>query len=530
MAMSSYETCVSQLDDGLNITVQNSLLIQCLAKSIDENTGTTSDLRDGLDTFFIIYSASLVFFMQAGFAMLCAGSVRLKNVQNTMLKNLLDACGAALGFYTVGYAFAYGGQSYDGKTTFIGNANFFLIGEDDFVFWLFQFAFAATSATIVAGTLAERCQMTAYLCYSVALTGFVYPVICHSVWSYNGFLSATAKDPLFGSGMIDFAGSGVVHLTGGTTALIATKILGSRKGRFFDERGNKLRHPKPFPGHSVALQVLGSFILWFGWYGFNTGSARSIVTAAQSKIAALAATNTTLAAASGGVASLFTNLIIMERLTGEAVFNLNFAMNGCLGGLVSITSGCAVIEPWAAIITGFVAGLLYLAFSRLLVKRCIDDAVDAIPVHMINGLWGLISTGLLASPHLLEAAYGNSKHAGWFYSWGRGSGDFTLMCCQLIGILFILSWVTFLMLPFFLFLNYMGWFRSDALEEIVGLDISYHGGSHHNMNEVKPEYLEAYRKQRDEQLKNRGHNGSTTFEDAEEDGVHVSVDNVVANF
>jgi len=203
----------------------------------------------------------------------------------------------------------------------------------------------------------------------------------------------------------------------------------------------------------------------------------------------------------------------MERYTGEAVFNLNFAMNGCLGGLVSITSGCAVIEPWAGILTGFVAGLLYLWMSKQLVKWCIDDAVDAIPVHMVNGIWGLISTGLMAAPGRMMDAYGTDKHVGWFYSWGRGSGDFTLMGCQLVGILFILGWVTALMLPFFLLLNYMGWFRSDALEEVVGLDISYHGGGSHNMGEVKSEYLDAFRKRRDEQIRQRSGRSFSTNEE-----------------
>lgn len=188
--------------------------------------------------------------------MLCAGAVRKKNVQNTMLKNLLDACGAALAFWAVGYAFAFGGQDFESSTkTFIGTENFFLMGVDDLAFWLFQYAFSAASATIVAGTLAERCQMAAYLCYSVVLGGFVYPVIAHSIWNPQGFLSANAVEPLLGVGMIDFAGSGVVHLTGGTTALFATMILGPRRGRFHDDTGRKLDKPKEFPGHSVALQV-----------------------------------------------------------------------------------------------------------------------------------------------------------------------------------------------------------------------------------------------------------------------------------
>ena len=248
--MSSYEDCVALISANATLTEQE--------RTVQLVTCVGGEVAGGVDTFFLVYSASLVFFMQAGFAMLCAGAVQKKNVQNTMLKNLLDACGAALGFYSVGYAFAYGGSFEGGKTTFIGNTNFFLMGVDDYVFWLFQFAFAATSATIVAGTLAERCQMTAYLCYSVMLSGFVYPVIVHAVWSHTGFLSPRNVNPLFGVGMIDFAGSGVVHMTGGITAFIAAKILGARKGRFYDERGNKLTKPKSFPGHSIALQVSSS--------------------------------------------------------------------------------------------------------------------------------------------------------------------------------------------------------------------------------------------------------------------------------
>jgi Amt family ammonium transporter len=187
-----------------------------------------------------------------------------------MLKNLLDACGAALGFFSVGFAFAFGGQNDTTATTFIGTTNFFLSGVDDLAFWLFEFAFAATATTIVAGTLAERCQMAAYLCYSVLLTGFVYPVVAHSIWSRNGFLSSGNVDPFLGVGMVDFAGSAVVHITGGTVAIFATLILGPRKGRFYDARGNPLPKPKPFPGHSLALQVRTSSF-WFTHCWFCCG-------------------------------------------------------------------------------------------------------------------------------------------------------------------------------------------------------------------------------------------------------------------
>ena len=199
--------------------------------------------------------------MQAGFAMLCAGSVRMKNLQNTMLKNLLDACGASIGFYTIGYAFAWGGSYTEDGTTFLGTTNFFLMDVDQKAFWLFQFAFAATSATIVAGTLAERCQMMAYLLYSTALTAFIYPVIVHAIWNKNGFLSSYNVNPLLGIGVIDFAGSICVHITGGLTALIAAFVLGPRKGRFYIDNDGKKR-ANDFPGHSVALKVLGVLILW----------------------------------------------------------------------------------------------------------------------------------------------------------------------------------------------------------------------------------------------------------------------------
>jgi ammonium transporter, Amt family len=197
-----------------------------------------------------------------------------------MLKNILDACGGAIGFYTLGYGIAFGGTQ-TGRT-FMGNDNFALrnFEELDYSFFFFQFAFAATASTIVAGTVAERCKMSAYLCYSVFLSAFVYPVIVHSIWDNNGFMSAflvynedqTPEDVRFnGMGMIDFAGSGVVHMVGGVTALIAAIILGPRLGRFHDADGNLLEEPKSFPPHNVGLQVLGTFILWFGWYGFNPG-------------------------------------------------------------------------------------------------------------------------------------------------------------------------------------------------------------------------------------------------------------------
>mmetsp|Transcript_7037 Transcript_7037/g.15302 ORF Transcript_7037/g.15302 Transcript_7037/m.15302 type:complete len:635 (+) Transcript_7037:405-2309(+) len=506
MSSTTYQTCLASLTsagnngDGASSSPSAEALLQCVSDSFDS---AQDNSNSSIDAFFLLYAASLVFFMQSGFAMICAGCVRINNVQNTLLKNLLDACGASLGFYTVGYAFAFGGSFVgDGRTTFIGTENFFLMGVEKDSFWLFQFAFCATSATIVAGTLAERCQMTAYLAYSIMLAAFVYPVVVHSIWSPQGFLSAHNPSPLWGSGMVDFAGSSVVHLTGGTTALIATKILGPRAGRFYDLRGRPLEDgPREMPGHSLALQCLGTFILWFGWYGFNTGSIISLTLDDHHLVVSHTAINTTLSAAAGCVMTLFLSTIVAEHFTGEVTFNLQYAMNGCLSGLVAITAGCSVVESWASIIIGLVSGALYLGCSKFLIRKRIDDAVDAIPVHMINGIWGSLSVGLFAEPSLMEKVYKTSAHVGWFYSWGQGSADAILLACQVVGILFVIGWVVFTMTPFFWLLHYCGFLRADSLEEVVGLDVGYHGGmlrKHSNVHNSElddkemEEYLQEY--------------------------------------
>lgn len=410
----------------------------------------------------------MIFLMQCGFAMLCAGSIRAKNVKNIMLKNLLDACGGAIGFFSIGYALAYGGEG-----TFYGatNEKFFLHDDTDYISFFFQFTFAATAATIVAGTVAERCKMSAYLCYSLFLTGFVYPAVVHAIWNSNGFLSAFNEDATKG-GMIDFAGSGVVHMTGGATALVAAIILGPRIGRFYDADGNAIDDPDPFPPHSVALQVLGTFILWFGWYGFNPGSTLGVV--GYGDILALCAVTTTLSAAAGAVSALFFDTLLNVMSAGEAEYDLSMAMNGCLGGLVGITAGCSVVEPWASLVIGLISGVVYVLSSKLLVKLKIDDAVDAIPVHFFNGMWGCIATGLFASPRLVSAAYDYSG-PGLFY----GSGD--LLAMEIAGILFIIAWTMGIMTPFFLILKTLGIFRVDPLEEEVGLDISHHKGAAYNI-------------------------------------------------
>jgi len=465
---SIFEVCTEE--HGQDISIK---LLQCISDAVELEK---DDLRSGVDTFYLIYAGALVFFMQVGFAMLCAGSIREKNVKNVLLWNLLDSAGGAFGFWSIGYAFAYGGDDVSKGKTFIGNTDFFLTGDTAMEFWFFQFAFACALSSIVAGTIAERCKMTAYLCYSVFLCGFVYPVCAHAFWSANGFLSTFASDPLWGSGVIDLAGSGPVHMTGGVAALVMAIILGPRRGRFYDDDGVLLEEPKPMGPHSVTLQFLGTFALWFGWYGFNPGSTLMIGSEALGDVASLVAVNTTLGAAAGALSGMFTSTIIDERKSGVFTWDTTAAMNGCLTGLVAITAGCATVEPWAAFVIGLVAGWVYLGASALILKLKIDDAVDAIPVHMFGGAWGVISTGLFTNETRLALAFDKTENIGWFYEWGRGSGNFTLLGIQLLSVLFIFGWTCCIFGPFCMVLKYLDWLRIDPLEEEVGMDISRHKG------------------------------------------------------
>jgi Amt family ammonium transporter len=274
------------------------------------------------------------------------------------------------------------------------------------------------------------------------------------------------------------------------TALIAAIILGPRKGRFYDEDGNPLEEAHTFQPHSVALQVLGTFILWFGWYGFNPGSALAIANEASAKTAALCAVTTTMGAAAGCVSAMFTDSILEAMKTGETTYDLTMAMNGTLAGLVAVTAGCSVITPWAALIIGAVGGWVYIAASKALIALKIDDAVDAVPVHCANGAWGVLAVGLFANPGLMEIAGYNAMNPGWFYSWGNGSADANLLVAQICALLWITGWVTFTMAPFFGMLMYADMFRVDPLEEEVGLDISHHRGAAYDLTGPKKEDVE----------------------------------------
>jgi len=257
-------------------------------------------------------------------------------------------------------------------------------------------------------------------------------------------------------------------------------ILGPRRGRFYDNDGNVLEKPVTFPPHSVALQVLGTFILWFGWYGFNPGSALVIASNDSAATAALCAVTTTLAAACGCVVAMFFDSIMDSFKTGEVSYDLTMAMNGALGGLVAITAGCSVVKPWAACIIGIVAGLVYYGFSKFLIKMKIDDAVDAVPVHFANGIWGVLAVGLFADEELQGIAGYSTAHTGAF-----NGGDGSLFLVQFCGICWIMTWVFVMMTPFFMLLNHAGIFRVDTLEEEVGLDISHHRGTAYDLVPAK---------------------------------------------
>lgn len=397
--------------------------------------------------------------------MLCAGSVRTKNTMNILIKNVLDACAGALAYYVCGYAFAYG----DSSNSFIGHSQFALAGIDktsfDWSFYLFQWAFAAATATIVSGSVAERTQFGAYLGYSIFLTAFVYPVISHWGWSSTGWLSSfNSGSKLFNCGYIDFAGSGIVHMTGGLAGLAGAFFVGPRMGRF-DEDGK----PVEIRGHSASLVVLGTFVLWVGWYGFNPGSALYIAPDPYYNVASRTAVTTTLSAAAGGVVTLFYLYFVHH------VYDLIAVCNGVLGGLVGITAGCSVVEPWCAIIIGGIAAMIIQGVDFVMMRLKIDDPLQAVHIHGFCGMWGVFVVGLMATEKYVQQVYGLERRGNFYGLFYGGGGN--LLACQVVGILAIAGWTLGLLGPFFFAMNKFGLLRCSAEVEQIGLDVSKHGGS-----------------------------------------------------
>jgi len=435
-----------------------------LTSLINAAVADTKELKGSVDTFYLLYSGALVFFMQAGFGVLEAGSVRVKNTRNILLKNLLDACVGAFIWWAWGYGTAYHKADGDGNP-FIGlpgkahGSVGWVLGDEsasgaDFVSWWFQYVFAATGATIVSGAMAERAQLGAYVIYTTVITGLIYPVVVHWVWDGVGWASSFNPDAVLG-GAIDFAGSGVVHMTGGIAAFWGALIIGPRAGRF-DLDGT----PVAIRGHSSVLQALGTFILWMGWYGFNPGSTLAITPKGYAATAARATICTTLSAAFAGM----TVVLITKRL--DHIWDLGALSNGILAGLVSITAGCATVLPWHAMLIGIIGGLVYIGGSRLELKLKIDDPLDAFAVHGCCGFWACIATALFSVPDYAWGAGG-----GLFYGEGKHLGIVLLLALAQI------AWVSVLAGGMFMGMKMAGVLRISEDVETLGMDLSKHGGS-----------------------------------------------------
>jgi ammonium transporter, Amt family len=323
-----------------------------------------------------LVAAALVFFMQAGFAMVETGFTRAKNAINIMMKNLMDFAMGSLAYWAVGFGIMFGVT----QTGWFGTSGFFLSDftpdGDPWVlaFWMFQVVFAATAATIVSGAMAERTKFSGYLIYSVVISALIYPIF--GSWAWGSLFHG--KGWLEGLGFIDFAGSTVVHSIGGWSALAGAIVLGPRLGKY-----GKDGKAKPILGHNIPVAALGVFILWMGWFGFNPGS-----TTAANKSIAMIFVNTNLAAAAGCTIAMFTSWIKFGKP------EIGMSLNGALAGLVAITAGCANVTPGSSIIIGCVAGVLVVFAVLFFEKIRVDDPVGAVSVHGVCGAWGTLAAGL----------------------------------------------------------------------------------------------------------------------------------------
>ena len=405
-----------------------------------------------IDTVWILLAAVLVFLMQAGFAMLETGLTRAKNAANILMKNLMDFSIGSLAFWAVGYGLMFGAS----KAGLVGFSHFFL-GDTSatdagsietastFAFWLFQAVFAATAATIVSGSMAERTRFPAYMVYSVFVTALIYPVAGHWIWG-GGWLSN------LGPGFADFAGSTVVHSTGGWLGLIGAIVIGPRIGKYVKD-GSRLT-ARAIPGHSLPLASLGVFILWFGWFGFNAGST---VSGTDLSIA-LIALNTNLAAAGGAVGALFTSWLWFRKP------DPTFALNGAIAGLVSITAGCAFVAPGMAVLTGLLGGVLVVLSVELLDKVFrIDDPIGAVSAHGVCGAWGTLAVGLFANENI-------GGVSGLFFG-----GGLTQLGVQFVGVLAVFAWTMTAGFILFSVIKVVMGLRVSREEELRGLDIGEHG-------------------------------------------------------
>ncbi len=403
-----------------------------------------------INTVWTLIAAFLVFFMQPGFAMVEVGFTRAKNAANILMKNLMDFCIGSIAFWMVGFGLMFGASAMG----LFGTSGFFLSTGDpstadglwQFAYWIFQAVFAATAATIVSGAVAERTKFPAYLVYSVFICALIYPIVGHWIWG-GGWLA--------GKGMIDFAGSTVVHSVGGWAGLAGAMLLGPRLGKY-----NKDKSSNAIPGHNIPLAALGVFILWFGWFGFNAGST----TAGTNLSIATICVTTSLAASAAAITAMFT----AWKRFGKP--DTSMALNGALAGLVAITAGCANVSPLSAIIIGAIAGVLVVVSVEFIDKVLhVDDPVGAISVHGVCGIFGTLAVGLFA-----QAAYGESSGMGAINGFFFGGG-LSQFFTQLIGVLSVGAWVFGSSLLLFFIIKKTVGLRASDEEQLKGLDITEHG-------------------------------------------------------
>ena len=398
------------------------------------------EVQTNLDIVWTLVAACLVFFMQAGFAMVETGFTRAKNAVNILMKNLMDFSIGSVAFWLVGFGLMFGvTNGFLGTSGFAGSGSDWTGGGWDFTFLIFQTVFAATAATIVSGAMAERTKFRGYLIYSVVICAFIYPVFGSWAWGSLGDGSGWLEN----LGFVDFAGSTVVHSIGGWLALAGAIVLGPRIGKYGADG-----KPKAIPGHSLPLAALGVFILWFGWFGFNAGST----TAGVGDIGRIAVT-TNLAAAAGAVLAMATSWIVSKKP------DVSMALNGALAGLVAITAGCFSVSGWGALAIGAVAGIIVVLSVRMLDSVFkVDDPVGAVSVHGVAGAWGTLAVGLFAVDG--GAFYGGGAH---------------LLGVQALGVVTALGWALGLGLVLFYAIKKTVGLRVSREEELRGLDVGEHG-------------------------------------------------------
>jgi Amt family ammonium transporter len=411
-----------------------------------------SAINDNLFGVWFLIGAALVFWMQAGFAMVEAGFTRAKNTGNILMKNLMDFCIGTVVFILIGFSLLLG----EDLVGFIGKPGFDIFtayADFDFSNFVFNLVFCATTATIVSGAMAERTKFLSYCVYSAVISALIYPIEAHWIWG-GGWLAQL--------GFHDFAGSTAIHMVGGTCALIGARILGPRIGKFTKDSTGKITKVNAIPGHNLALGCLGCFILWFGWYGFNGAACTTI-----EQLGSVFLTTTVAPAVATVVCMIFTWVKYGKP-------DVSMCLNASLAGLVAITAPCDVTDCLGAIIIGAVAGVLVVFGVWLLdYKLRIDDPVGAVAVHFMNGIWGTIAVGLFATnsaPGYSIADKNGVEMVGLFYG-----GGFKLLGLQLLGLVTVMAWAAVMITITFLVIRAIFGLRVSEEEETIGLDEMEHG-------------------------------------------------------